>query len=133
MTLIVFHASEGDTAGAALAAIPIVPGVLRKADDVVDAVKKKTPNPCTNSAFPVDPNDFTKQLGVPPSKVTTTKDGTVRIEWEPNTTTRIRYESHPQGLKPGDPGLNPLAHHVEHYHVEVKPAGLTWGRLKGVA
>jgi hypothetical protein len=49
--------------------------------------------------------------------------------WEPNANTRIRYESHPEGLKPGDPGFNPR-HHGEHYHVETKPDGLSWGQAE---
>jgi hypothetical protein len=81
------------------------------------------------NAFPANPNDFTKQLGVQPSKISTTKDGTVRMVWEPNANTRIRYESHPEGLKPGDPGFNPR-HHGEHYHVETKPDGLSWGQAE---
>src|SRR5579883_2407741 len=58
--------------------------------------------PKIKNAFPADPNDLTKQLGVPPTKVTTTPDGTTRMVWEPNANTRIRYESHPEGLSPGD-------------------------------
>ncbi len=34
--------------------------------------------------FPADSNEFTKQLGVQPSKVSLTKDGTTRTVWEPN-------------------------------------------------
>ena len=88
-----------------------------------------TPYPNDNGLFPADPNDFTKQLGVPPFKVTTTKDGTIRMIWEPNSNTRIRFESHPDGLKPGDPGFNPR-HHGEHFHVEIKPDGMTWGQAE---
>jgi hypothetical protein len=79
--------------------------------------------------FPARPDDLTEQLGVQPTKVTMTKDGTVRIEWEPSANTRIRYESHPEGLKPGDPGYNPR-HHGEHYHVEIKPDGISWNQAK---
>jgi hypothetical protein len=85
--------------------------------------------PKAKSAFPSDPNDLTKQLGVPPSKVTTTPDGTARMLWEPNSNTRIRYESHPEGLTPSDPGFN-ARHHGEHYHVEMKPDGMTWGQAQ---
>ena len=47
------------------------------------------------------------------------------MTWEPNSNTRIRYESHP-----GDPGVFNDRHHGEHYHVETKPANLTWGQAK---
>jgi hypothetical protein len=79
--------------------------------------------------FPADPNQFTKQLGVQPSKVSLTKDRTTRMVWEPNPNTRIRYESHPEGLEPGDPEFNPR-HHGEHYHVETKPDGLSWNQAE---
>lgn len=91
-------------------------------------VAPTTPNPVKPKlTFPTDPNEFAKQLGVPPAKVSRTQDGTVRMVWEPNSNTRIRYESHPEGLKPGDPGFNPR-HHGEHYHIETKPDGLSWGQ-----
>nr|WP_288453783.1 DUF637 domain-containing protein [uncultured Pseudomonas sp.] len=77
-----------------------------------------------NTNFPKDPNDLTKVLGVDP-KVSTTQHGTLRMTWEPNSNTRIRYESHP-----GDPGVFNDRHHGEHYHVETKPANLTWGQAK---
>jgi len=91
--------------------------------------KQRTAPTKGKPTFPADPNDFTKQIGVPPSKVATTKDGTVRMVWEPNANTRIRFESHPEGLKPGDPGFNPR-HHGEHYHIEIKPDGLSWGQAE---
>jgi len=78
--------------------------------------------------FPDDPNDLTKQLGVEP-KVGTTPDGTVRMTWQPNENTKIRFESHPEGLVPGDPGFNPR-HHGPHYHVETRPPGQSWSQRK---
>lgn len=72
---------------------------------------------------------MTDALGVPPKKVGTTPDGTPRTTWEPNSNTRIRHESHPHGLKPGDPGYNPR-HHGEHFHVETKPDGMSWSKAK---
>ncbi|MCP4537140.1 MAG: hypothetical protein GY832_08325, partial [Chloroflexi bacterium] len=75
--------------------------------------------------FPADPDDFTRQLGVQPSKVSTTKHGTKRFVWEPNKNTRIRYESHP-----GDSGPFVPRHHGEHYHIEIKPDNLTWNQAK---
>jgi len=51
------------------------------------------------------------------------------MRWEPNPNTRIRYESHPHGLSPGDPGFNPR-HHGAHYHVETKPPGMSWNKAK---
>lgn len=76
------------------------------------------------SHFPNSPNDLTKALGVDP-KVSTTQHGTTRMTWEPNSNTRIRYESHP-----GDSGPFNARHHGEHYHVETKPSDLTWGQAK---
>jgi hypothetical protein len=75
---------------------------------------------CTHdeNEFPDDPNELTRRLGVDPV-VSTTPDGTVRMRWEPNQYTQIRYESHPHGLNPGDPGYNPR-HHGPHYHVTVR-------------
>jgi len=35
------------------------------------------------------------------SKVSVTRDGTTRMVWEPNSDTRIRFESHPEGMNPG--------------------------------
>jgi hypothetical protein len=62
-----------------------------------------------------------------PTRVGTTPDSTPRVVWEPNSNTRIRFESHPGGLSPGDPGFNPR-HHGPHYHVETKPDGMTWSQ-----
>lgn len=86
------------------------------------------PRPSRRS-FPSEPDEMTKVLGVQPSKVTTTQDGTRRVVWEPNADTRIRFESHPEGLKPGSPGFNPR-HHGEHYHVEMKPSGMSWNQAQ---
>jgi hypothetical protein len=97
-----------------------------KADELGDAVLATQSVP--RLRFPSDPNQLTKQLGVKP-KITTTPDGTVRMRWEPNANTRIRYESHPHGLKPGDPGFNPR-HHGPHYHIETKPDGISWNKAK---
>lgn len=82
----------------------------------------KPPSPFTH--FPDDPNELTKALGVQP-KVSQTQHGTQRMVWEPNADTRIRYESHP-----GDPGPFNARHHGEHYHIELKPSGLSWGQAK---
>ncbi|WP_157374734.1 RHS repeat-associated core domain-containing protein, partial [Burkholderia ubonensis] len=78
------------------------------------------------NTFPSNPDDMTKVLGVDP-KIGTTPDGTPRYTWFPNSNTRIRYESHPEGLCPCDKGFNPR-HHGAHYHVETKPDGLSWGQ-----
>lgn len=45
--------------------------------------------------------------------------------WGTNADTRVRFESHPEGLKSGDSGFNPR-HHGEHFHVEIKPNGVSW-------
>jgi hypothetical protein len=81
------------------------------------------------STFPADPNQFTKDIGVPPTKTSVTADGTRRMEWRPNENTKIRYESHPEGLQPMDPGYNPR-HHGAHYHIETKPAGMSWSQAQ---
>jgi hypothetical protein len=107
----------------------IIQGVLRSsdADAAVGAdgtlqvgTQTTTKNPCGGGndprwEFPEDPNNLTDILGVEPTKIGQTPDGTVRMEWEVGNM-RIRYESHPEGLKPGDPGYNPR-HHGGHYHV----------------
>lgn len=72
---------------------------------------------------------MTELLGVEPSKVGQTPDGTVRVTWAPNENTRIRFESHPEGLSSSDPGYNPR-HHGEHYHIETKPPGTSGTRQK---
>ncbi len=82
---------------------------------------KRAPN---KGAFPKTADEMTDILGVPPKKVGTTPHGTIKTVWEPNANTRIRHESHP-----GDPGYNPR-HHGEHFHVETKPSGITWGQAK---
>ncbi|OCG76693.1 hypothetical protein A9G42_07435 [Gilliamella sp. Nev6-6] len=74
--------------------------------------------------FPKNPNDLSKILEVEP-KVTTTQHKTTRMVWEPNSNTRIRYESHP-----GDSGIFNPRHHGEHYHIEIKPNNLTWNQAK---
>jgi RHS repeat-associated protein len=91
------------------------------------------PNPITwidplglTGTFPSNPDDMTKVLGVDP-KIGATPDGTPRYTWFPNSNTRIRYESHPEGLCPCSRGFNPR-HHGAHYHVETKPDGLSWGQ-----
>ncbi len=77
-----------------------------------------------SSHFPSNLKDLTASLGVEP-KVSTTQHGTTRMVWEPNSNTRIRYESHP-----GDEGVFNPRHHGEHYHIEVKPDNLTWNQAK---
>ena len=77
--------------------------------------------------FPLTPAEMSNILGVGPKKIGLTPDGTQRITWEPNANTRIRYESHPDGLKSGDPGFNER-HHGDHYHIEIKPNGVTWNQ-----
>jgi hypothetical protein len=77
--------------------------------------------------FPSERAKMTELLGVEPKKVSVTADGTSRVVWEPNSNTRIRYESHPDGLRPNDAGFNPR-HHGEHYHVELKPSNLSWNQ-----
>ncbi len=81
--------------------------------------------------FPSNASDMTTILGVPPKKTGLTPDGTARIVWEPNSQTRIRFESHPDGLQPGDSGFN-ARHHGEHYHVEIKPLGVSWNQAKNL-
>ena len=70
---------------------------------------------------PEDPDALSEQLGVEP-KVGQTPDGTIRMTWKPNADTEIRFESHPGGLSPENPGFNPR-HHGPHYHVTTKPTG----------
>jgi hypothetical protein len=77
--------------------------------------------------FPGSPGEFSKLLKVDPKKVGVTPDGTPRVTWEPNSNTRIRFESHPDGLSPGSPGYNPR-HHGPHYHIEVRPDGAGWNQ-----
>lgn len=76
--------------------------------------------------FPDDPNEMTRMLGVEP-RISTTPDGTPRYKWQPSENVRIRYESHPHGLAPGDPGWNPR-HHGPHYHVEFRAPGTSWNQ-----
>ena len=111
-------------------------GIERAAKEAAQQAAKETTQQAAKeaaqrakNAFPADPNDFTKQLGIPPVKVARTPDGTTRMVWEPNANTRIRFESHPESLSSGNPGFNPR-HHGEHYHVELKPDGVTWGQAQ---
>jgi len=78
------------------------------------------------SVFPTDPNKLTSMLGVNP-KISSTVDGTLRMLWNPCSDIRIRFESHPDGLKPNSPNWNPR-HHGNHYHVETKPNNLSWNQ-----
>ncbi|MCB0414437.1 MAG: hypothetical protein KDD50_08895 [Bdellovibrionales bacterium] len=80
-------------------------------------------------SFPRTPEEFSELLGIDPYSVSKTKDDTLRVIWHPNEHTKIRYESHPGRLKPGDLGFNPR-HHGEHYHIEVKPQDLSWNQAK---
>jgi len=72
----------------------------------------------------IDPHELTEVLGVDPV-ISATKHGTLRLLWEPNSNTRIRFESHP-----GDSGPHNPRHHGEHFHIEVKPHLLSWGQAK---
>ncbi len=78
----------------------------------------------SRTIFPATADEMTARLGVDPVKVGTTPDATPRVTWEPDPLTRIRMESHPGGLSPGDPGFNPR-HHDTHYHVEHRPTDTT--------
>ncbi|WP_256344098.1 RHS repeat domain-containing protein, partial [Pseudomonas costantinii] len=82
------------------------------------------PLPDAHHRFPNDPNDLTKVLGVAP-KISKTKHDTQRVEWRPNSDTRIRFESHP-----GDKGPHVPRHHGEHYHIELKPNKLSWNQAE---
>jgi hypothetical protein len=83
----------------------------------------------TRLSFPETPAELTNMLGTQPKKVGLTPDGTLRVVWEPNANTRVRFESHPDGLKPGDVGFNPR-HHGEHFHIELKPDGVSWNQAQ---
>ncbi len=72
--------------------------------------------------FPANPNDLTNVLGVEP-KLSRTLDGTRRYLWEPNSNTRIRFESHP-----GSRGKFNPREHGEHYHVLIKSPNFSWSR-----
>jgi RHS repeat-associated protein len=80
--------------------------------------------PSARTHFPSDPHELTEALGVEPV-ISTTQHGTRRMLWEPNSNTRIRFESHP-----GDSGPHNPRHHGEHFHIEVKPHLLSWGQAK---
>ncbi|TDO98871.1 RHS repeat-associated core domain-containing protein [Marinomonas balearica] len=81
-----------------------------------------------SGAFPETADEMSVLIGSP-KKVGTTPDGTLRTIWTPNSSTKIRHESHPHGLKPGDPGYNPR-HHGKHFHVETKPHDMSWSQAK---
>jgi hypothetical protein len=81
------------------------------------------PNSRSIGRFPAEPDDLTKVLGVDP-KVSTTQHGTRRYLWEPNSNTRIRFESHP------DAGTFNPRHHGEHYHIEIRPRNVSWNQAK---
>ena len=68
--------------------------------------------------FPSDPSVFSSMVNHP-GVWSTTQHGTTRVRWQLSETLRVRYESHPEGLLPGDPSWNPR-HHGPHYHVEVR-------------
>ncbi len=53
--------------------------------------------------------------------VSMTRHDIRRVEWRPNSDTRIRFESHP-----GDEGPFVPRHHGEHYPIELKPSNLSW-------
>ena len=76
--------------------------------------------------FPINPWDFSEKIGSLPT-ISKTRDGTLRMRWKPNNNTRIRYESHPDGLTPKDDDYCPR-HHGNHYHIEKKPTGMSWQR-----
>ncbi len=79
---------------------------------------------CIQNLFPNNPHDFTRQIGIEPI-TSMTQHGTKRFIWEPNSNTKIRFESHPEDLTSEDPHFNPR-HHGEHYHVEIKPSQMSW-------
>ncbi|WP_421849494.1 RHS repeat-associated core domain-containing protein [Marinomonas sp.] len=81
-----------------------------------------------SGVFPKTADEMSVLIGAP-NKVGITPDGTVRTTWMPNSSTKIRHESHPHGLKPNDPDYNPR-HHGEHFHVETKPHDLSWSQAK---
>ncbi|PAU62510.1 RHS repeat-associated core domain-containing protein, partial [Pseudomonas sp. PICF141] len=98
-----------------------------QAPDDTTGVKVDEGEPKALSAwthFPSDPHELTGVLGVDPV-ISATKHGTLRLLWEPNSNTRIRFESHP-----GDSGPHNPRHHGEHFHIEVKPHLLSWGQAK---
>jgi hypothetical protein len=93
------------------------------------AIEGGGPSGYPRLSFPKTPDELTNLLGTQPKKAGVTPDGTQRTMWEPNSNTRIRFESHPDGLKPGDSGFNPR-HHGEHFHVDLKPDGVSWNKAK---
>ncbi|MFG1606762.1 RHS repeat-associated core domain-containing protein [Actinoplanes sp. NPDC049265] len=81
--------------------------------------------PC-KLTFPHTSDEMSRLLGQDPIKTGLTPDGTPRVTWEVNPTKRIRMESHPDGLSPGDPGFNPR-HHGVHFHVTIRlDTTLSW-------
>ncbi|MQP57746.1 type IV secretion protein Rhs [Vibrio parahaemolyticus] len=95
--------------------------LINKLEDTAASVTKR-------GAFPKTADEMSSLIGSP-KKVGTTPDGTVRTTWTPNSSTKIRHESHPHGLKPGDAGYNPR-HHGEHFHVETKPHNMSWSQAR---
>jgi len=81
-----------------------------------------------SGTFPKTADEMSSVIGQP-KKAGTTPDGTVRTTWMPNYSTKIRHQSHPHGLKPGDAGYNPR-HHGEHFHVETKSHNMSWSQTK---
>ncbi len=81
------------------------------------------------AVFPADPDEFTRILAINPVKNTmSAKHGTPQVVWQPSETLRIRFESHPKDLTPG--GEFVPRHHGQHYHIETKPAGMSWNKAK---
>ena len=108
--------------------VPTESEVLLRIENIANKGKDKAGKGAAGHSvlthFPENPNDLSKIVGVDP-KITTTQHGTTRMVWEPNSNTRIRYESHP-----GDSGTFNPRHHGEHYHIEIKPDNLTWNQAK---
>ncbi|MGO1298559.1 MAG: RHS repeat-associated core domain-containing protein [Vibrio sp.] len=93
-----------------------------------DEVENPESDVLNSGVFPKTADEMSTLIGAP-SKVGITPDGTVRTTWIPNSSTKIRHESHPHGLKPDDPDYN-HRHHGEHFHVETKPHDLSWNQAK---
>jgi len=125
------HAGEGSTTKVATKSTAQTPSEVAKKPPAEEPPAEEPPPPPpppkSVKTFPKSPDEMTKTLGVEPSKVSRTPDGTQRVVWEPNANTRIRFESHPEGLSPDAPGFNPR-HHGEHYHIEMKPDGMSWNQ-----
>lgn len=104
---------------------PIAAGVSRGVNTVG---RKANLTDINGNVFPRSAEQMSAKIGQP-KKVGMTPDGTIRTTWTPNSSTKIRHESHPHGVKPGDPGYNPR-HHGEHFHVETKPNNMSWNQAK---